>query len=832
MHTSINHAATLRIAVFAIMSIISVSAGAESHTSAGMIADEIIVSVRKQDESLQDVPISVSVLENEQLTRLGVNSLDDVTRLTPSLVLDEGFAPQDTRVVIRGLAPTRGRQNVAFLQDGIDISSEAIITAGGSLLTNPRLYDLERIEVVKGPQSALYGRSAFAGGINYVTKRPGDEVEGVVRLDGNDQSAWQTSAGISGPVISDRLNLGVTAALWDEDGYYRNSITGQKVGGTEGKGVAATALFTPTDTVEFFARIEYSDDEFDPSAQATVAATETLPVPSEAVGTILNTDLTDVLVPQGKVPDSDQLTITLSENPRTGVDYPGTDREITRFSLIGEFDLGFGELTWFSHLANVETEQFLDGQRNKSIFSENPPGAQIVTNSAELNLNQETDLVSQELRFSRQTEGPIDWAAGILYWREEAELMDASNACFTLVFPASPDPCSVLVGAFGTSEPFNRRFWDRDTKHWSAYADIDWQISEQWLLGFEVRYADEDLSIVGPDSQLIIDPSGQLGGTTTGELANDVFGQSDDDYWAPKVTLQWMPSDDSMVYASIAKGVKPAGISTVVGGVAPFVPDQFDFEQEKVWVYEVGSKATLADGAVVLNSALFFQDFTDKQVSTQVDLAPGVIGIVPDNAGAAEVWGFEADMLWLVTERLSLVASYTWLDGEYKEFLTESTGGSSLARAGNCTLGPSKNDPMKTVCTLDLSGRDLEGLAEHSLTGVVSYRFPINADMDIFTDFQAQYQSERYQSEFNVLEFQDYWIADFRLGLQTEGWEIIGYVDNVFDDDTTKSGFVSPDFTKFAIDFNPPPLTVNLPNQATYSLARPRTVGVRGAFRF
>ena len=802
---------------------------AESHVSASNAPDEIIVSVRKKDESLQEVPISVDVLTNEQINRRGVYSLDDITRLTPSLVLDGGFAPQDTRVVIRGLAPTRGRPNVAFLQDGIDISSEALITAGSSLLTNPRLFDLERVEVVKGPQSALYGRSAFAGGINYVTKRPGDEVSGTARIDVSNENAWQTSAGLSGPVIEDKLNMGVNIAWWDEDGHFRNSITGGKVGDTEGKGISTTALYTPTDSIEFFARLEYSDDEFGPAAQATVAPTETLPVPSNVTGVILNSGLTDVLVPQGRVPDRDELVITLSEDPRTGLEYPGTEREIKRFSLIGEFNLNFADLTWFSHLADTETGQFQDAQRNKSIFAENPPGSQIVTNSAESILLQKTDLISQELRLSGQG-GPIEWATGVLYWREEAKLLDGSNACFTLAFPASPDPCAVLVGALGTTEPLRARFWERDTKHWSVYADIDWNINEQWLLGFEIRFAEEDLNIIGPDSQLIIDPSGQLGGTTTGDFANNVFGELDDDYSAPKVTLQWTPSDEHMFYASIAKGVKPAGISTIGGGVAPFVPDEFDFEREKVVVYEVGNKATLANGKLILNSAVFYQDFTDKQVSTQVDISPGVIGIVPDNAGAAEVWGVEIDATWFLSEKFTLSASYTRLDGEYTLFTTESTGGSALARAGNCTLV--LDSAGDDICELDLSGRKLEGLPKNSFVGTLSYRTPINSSLDMLAEIQTQYQSKRYQSEFNVLYFDDFWLTDLKLGVQAETWEVIGYIDNFFDDETIKSGFVSPDFTLFSISFNPPPLTVNLPNQATYNLSDPRTVGIRASMRF
>ena len=127
-----------------------------------------MVTARKREETLQDVPIAVTAISVEQLQRRGIQDVEGIIQGDPSLGFDLGIAPYDTRIVVRGLSPTRGRPNVATLVDGIDVSSEAIGVAGGSLLINPRLVDIERIEVVKGPQSALYGRSAFAGAINYV----------------------------------------------------------------------------------------------------------------------------------------------------------------------------------------------------------------------------------------------------------------------------------------------------------------------------------------------------------------------------------------------------------------------------------------------------------------------------------------------------------------------------------------------------------------------------------------------------------------------------------------------------------------------------------------
>ena len=788
---------------------------AQDEARADSVTDEIIVSVRKKDELLKDVPIAISVLTQEDIERRGIRSLSDVTRETPSLIFDEGFAPQDTRVVIRGLSPTRGRPNVAFLQDGVDITSDAVTTAGASLLINPRLFDVERIEVVKGPQSALYGRSAFNGAINYVTKRPGDEFRTNATVDVNNKGKWETTGSVSGPVIKDKLSLGLNAGIWKEDGYFNNSVTGDKAGGTDGHGLAGTALFQFNDRARLYGRMEYTDDSFDPQAQATVKATKTLPIPPSASPDVIDPAVTEVLVPQGSVPKTDDLVIRNSTNPRTGGnDYPGTDREVFRFTLVGEFEFDFGNITSLSHYADADTKQFQDGLKIGDYSALNV--------GAETNLDQSTNLYSQDLRFSR-TDGPFDWTVGALYWKEEVDVDDGSLICFTI--PAQN--CADLIAPIGTTEPLNKGKWDRETEHWSAYAAIDWRINEQWTFGVEGRYVDEDLDIKGPDAALTIDPFGLLGGPPTAvpPQPGEVSSSDKDSFFAPKATLEWKPNDDLLFYGSVAQGIKPSGISTVTGGAGGFDPDLLRYDQEKVLVYELGGKTSWYDGRLQLNGAAFFQDFTDKQVSTQVPLDTGLLGISPVNADGAEVWGIESEVIWLATENLSFNLSYTWLDTEYTDFKRTSSSVSDLARAGNCAVVQvGGND----TCQIDLSNRDLEDAPDHSFVGVTTYSFPLTSEMDVFADLQVQYQSERNDSAFSVLEYEDYWLTDLRLGLSGEKWQLLGYIDNVLDEDVTRSGFVSPDFTEIQIVGS----TFVLPNQGFYNLAPPRTYGMRLSVNF
>lgn len=244
--------------------------------------DEIVVSVRKKAENLQDVPMSVTAFDADKIARQGIRNVTGVAKYTPSIQFDESFAQSDTRIVVRGLSPTRGRQNIALLVDGIDVSSEAITSSGGSLLVNTRLIDIERIEVVLGPQMALYGRSAFNGALQYVTKNPTPEFAAEIRADVNAEEGYELIGNLSGPIFGDTLGYRINATWWEQEGFYKNSITNESVGGNEGYGLALTLQSNIGENWSLKFRTEYTDDESQPSAQAFLLFNDLLETPQEA----------------------------------------------------------------------------------------------------------------------------------------------------------------------------------------------------------------------------------------------------------------------------------------------------------------------------------------------------------------------------------------------------------------------------------------------------------------------------------------------------------------------------------------------------------------------
>ena len=249
--------------------------------SNAQVIEEITVTARKKSENLQDVPISVNVITSQMMDRMGIKDLQDVTKLDPSLVFDRGFAPDDIRVVVRGIDNGRGRPVVATVIDGVDISSEALATAGASQLISPRLIDIERIEIVKGPQIALYGRTAFAGAIQYVTKGASEEPEITTSLDVAQDGFHEARFSSSAPV-TDTLGIRFNALTWDFDGFHTNTVTGNKVGGGDGRSASLLFDWNPTEKLSVRTRIDTVKDAYASPAQAFVPYNTIRDVPAAA----------------------------------------------------------------------------------------------------------------------------------------------------------------------------------------------------------------------------------------------------------------------------------------------------------------------------------------------------------------------------------------------------------------------------------------------------------------------------------------------------------------------------------------------------------------------
>ena len=956
--------------------------------------EEIVVTTRRREESLQEVPIAIKALGAEQIERQGIHNMFDIARLDPSLQMDEVFSASDTKITIRGLSNTRGRPNVAILVDGIDVTTENLGLPGSGMLANSRLLnDIERVETVKGPQSALFGRSAFGGAISYTTKDPADEFEATIGVDVAEYDQQQINLTLSGP-LGDEWGYRVNGVWWTADGFYQNSISGDDVGGGDGAGISGTLKWEPTDTLAFKARLSYSEDEYRPRAQVRVPARELMLYPQEVLdagmgepGFWVFRRLSTApggpcpLVPAGEPCNPDDATdvtgsrgltlrnhgrycrnnpalddrgptgiaspgfcvttnlgdatdpttgkeylVTHSENTFTGKDHEGYTQDLLRFSLRGDWDVGYGTFTSLTGYTDADDTDSFDTD-----YEAIGRPDRMITNWA-IDRRGSTKQFSQELRFASDYEGSTNFTAGVLYWKEKRKITDANFiiSCLPVARDRSapdqngvvpdlqldpevgplvmvPGVCDGNIGGFFPHGPSvggaNTDFlvWQpiaqqmarpgansvppvnmyANTDHLSWYAMFEWQINDRWNLTLEDRYIKERFYLNKPNQSscdklgIAVSPGNtdsRLNAVSFAPLLDEnlatpadyenlctwenqaweqnytwdmISGRTRTNFHTPKATVRWTPTDQQMFYFSYSEAQKPGGISTFIsGGSATPIEDEF-FDPEKMDVWEIGGKMSGdAAGYLQFNFATFFQDYTDKQVGTQV-INNGRLTPQIENAAAAEVWGVELDIAWqpAVIDGLTLSAGYTWLDPTYTDFMDDTTSIVRAAVNGGCekivykgTAGPDPDDlddPANggPTCRLDLGGHDLEYTPRNSFVAGIYVNRPLfSTGLNWVLDINTSYQDTRFESTDNDLFFDEYWLTNFSLGVQGDRWDVLFYIDNVKDEDTLKSASGAPDFGRqvtelgFLAGLGVSNVTATLPN--------PRVIGLRANYAF
>jgi outer membrane receptor protein involved in Fe transport len=760
--------------------------------------DTILVSARRRDESLQDVPLSVTVFDAEFIQRAGVMGFNDIARLTPSLILDRDFGGQDLRPTIRGLPATRGRPPVGILLNGVDITSEAVATAGGGLLLNMQMLDLERVEVVKGPQSALYGRSAFAGAVNYVTKRPGDSFEGKFIGQVAAYGEYMVGAAIGGPV-AEGVRIRFNGNYNRGDGYYRNDVSGDRVGGYRNYqlGTAIDLDFTEKFTAQ--ADYIYTDGQQGQPAYYQYSLIDNsaspFPLPANVAGTT-NGNLTlrssISSLPRGEMQGREKVELSL--NPRTGEDYPGSYVRTHFGTLMLNYDFGGAQLTSRTGYLNARTGVFQDidgfGRAWTNVSLPAPGGVnEPLPFNFEFRVDTKTTQFSQNIQLANLEGNGFRWAVGGLYWYENVR-QDNGTLATILTAPGASAGLNTLLG---NNPAFVSRDDGRKTTHWSGYALAEVDVTDKLILGFEARYATESYVYDFTTSQLIL-TTGLVPVSSVGGARGQRGIPYSEDTFAPKFYAQYQFNEDVMGYASAGKGIKPGGISTV--GVFNSVADN-GYRAETLWNYEIGLKSSLFDRRLLFNIAAFWMDYTDKQVSVLVvdPSQPSGLRGVTQNAGAGRVKGLELDTRFNFTRELSLNAAYTYLDAVYTDYTLLTRTPHIIAYANQCEITTVGTGSQSTQCFVDLSGNRIERAPRHAASATLAYNTKVSEKISVLGEFALQYQSERFFEDLNAHTFGEFIMADVRLTVSGDRWSVTAYIDNLFNDRTIKSGFTQGDFS-------------------------------------
>lgn len=709
---------------------------------------DIVVTARRREERAQDVPIALTVVNEELLDRTGAYNIAQVTQLAPTVQLLTSN-PRNTAVTIRGLGASYGLANDG-LEQGVGIYVDQVYYGRPAAATLD-FVDLDRIEILRGPQGTLFGKNTTAGALNITTQAPSFTPEGLAEVSIGDHGFLQAKASVSGPLVEDRLAGRLSIVSTRRDGLLENVTVGGRQNAQDSIGLRGQLLFTPTEALRIRLFADYADLTPDCCTQVYVGYGATLKpaaqqFPALAAGrgyTPASTDPFDRLADVDGAIRADQI--------HRGV------------SAIVDYDFGWATLTSVSAWRSWDW-----GPRNDRDYT----ALDIVRQSANPSWQ---DQWSQELRLSSNGSERIDWTVGLYAFHQAVETHGVTeygrDATYWLLSPTLPDALLDGYTVYNDSRI--------ETDSYAVFGQLTWNVTDRLHVTPGLRYTREEKSgvyaattaggLVTADPTLI---SRRLGIARPQAYAADL---SDDDV-SGQISVSYDAGRDVLVYASAARGYKSGGIN--MAGI-PNLPDGSPalsnavVRPEVATTWELGLKTQAFDRRLTANLAIYRTDVDDYQANV-VDTGPGALRGYLANAEKVEIQGVEVDAFARPSEHLDLYANLAWTDAQYASF---ANGPCPLELIGAATV----------AC--DLSGRDLPGVSPWAASvGGEAHRDGqfLGLTGEVYGGFDAAWRST-YNSDASVsryTEIDGYTVVNLRAGLRAEaGWEAFVWVKNALDED-------------------------------------------------
>jgi iron complex outermembrane recepter protein len=607
---------------------------APSGASAGGL-EEIVVSARRREENVQDVPISIVALGSEQLELRGIQQLSDLGLQVPNIVLMGGGATGETS----GNFHMRGIPGIATYVDGVWQSSDA------GLMTMS-VVEVERVEVLRGPQGTLFGKNSTGGAIQYVTKLPADEFGAKIELTGGEYDRRDIVASVDVP-LTDNLVTKLTGAQLYRDGFVTSRTNGRKFGDIDDRLFRGDFVWTPSDVVTFRFIAESSDLDRNGSARTLeeIRLTNARPRAFNTAGYPF-TNLTHVSgFPGGVVGEWE----TMSD-----VENDGYVSDLMRVTIDGEVDITddivFKTITGYR---DIEDRVYTDWDAAEITLIEDDRW-------------RENDQLTQEFQIQHTINDRIGYVAGFYYWNEYSATR-TFRWTFTEFRTGQLSQQAVFAAQPGfTFTPGNSdNYVGAETSGQAIFGEVNIALTDRLDLTVGVRFNDEDI-----ESYTIVPTQVMLPALPDTEPVGDVFagnkqtvGAADFSSTTPRVSVTYDWLDNLMVYASYAEGFGAGGINVnPVLGIVPYGPEELSN-------YEIGMRSDWLDGNLRLNATAFDSKWEGIQLS-QAPPDPNNPGLsIPNpiivNAAAADASGLELETQWSVGEAWRIDASMAFLDTGY-----------------------------------------------------------------------------------------------------------------------------------------------------------------------
>ena len=819
--------------------------------------EEIVVTARKREEALADIPIAITAFSAEQLIRGGYTTLQDLSFATAGMHFHKqgGQIPGrfSSRVRFRGMNsnanPPSQQVGTVFL-DGVYISDG---------VTSIDFSNIERVEVIKGPQSATFGRSTFAGAVNYVTKTPGFEYAGRVIADVAEWGGRDVTISHEGPLVDDKLSYRVSARLYGTDGQYASNADGGALGEESTQTIQAVFNWTPTENFSARFRYLWSHDDDGPAAGMLLGTTFSARFNSVGVaanagpncfsdgftsaddpdtpsdyfcGALPKVDVDSFIAPNTAISAADQSYFRSNVicDPRDGICRPklpgaplratsGLTRYQQRAALLMNYDFDGGTLDghsvdsvvgWSTMRAGWVRDFDLTAAQN--FLSQDPVVADDLT--VELNLSSPQD---RKLRYSIganffTADNVTVGNGGNTVWGSDGGVSQAvvANPDGTpLAEPATLPGPHYFMNAIPPTE-------SNDTV--GVFGSFAYDFNDDLTLDVEWRYQQDDISLSSPSNEGVPNPGGGIEAARYDEESFSSF--------LPRVTLSYDVGDRGTSWVTYSEGTLPGIFNTDFGSLDETTRDQVRAvipgislfnEEEELENMEVGFKQEFEN--FYFSAVFYMLDWSNLKTRQGVTVVEptGVQRVLnlQLNAGDAELEGLELEGGFSLGENFSGTFMLNYADGEYGTLTCGFSPFKSPIEPGN-TFGPRDCSGSRPARYPEWQGA-ISGTWTDSLAG---------GNWDYYVRMDGEYFGEAYNEEANFSTMGDFWRFNLRGGFERDDLRIEGYVKNLLDDDNYLAAARWSDFSGtflFAFLFS---------QGVAVTPAEKRTIGLRVVYDF
>ncbi|MBN7797704.1 TonB-dependent receptor [Parahaliea mediterranea] len=703
------------------------------------LMEEVVVTAQKREESIQDVSLSVARLAGESLDSkfTGGDTVLALAGAVPGLYAESSGGRTAPRFYMRGLGNPdfnpAASQPVSVVMDEVPMEK--------STFKSFPVFDVQSIEVIRGPQGTLYGRNTTAGIIKFDSNKPTDDLEGYVRTSVGNLGTFNFEGAMGGSLIDNVLSGRISVLSQNRSNWIDNTFTGKRdaIGGFDERAGRAQLLWTPTD--RFSALLLHQRRDLGGNTSSAFRAN------------ILSTGSNDL---NGHF-DRDKVNYDGGDNQRAEADGSGTNLTLT-------WDRDGYTLT--SITSHQEATRFSRSDVDGGVcnFCGDPSGPGNIPFPVDTASDSDLEQLSQELRFTSLLDGPLNYQAGFFYFEDELNFVDLNSA-----EPAAPtDSIGVRSSTF------------IENTTWAVFAQADYDLTDALVLTAGIRYTDDEKTAryAAPPSSSHFDLARSLAPVKLGD--NDT---------SLEASLAYQISDASQVYGRIASGFRAPTIQTTLNAD----PDLTTADSETILSYELGYKAELAD-KVRLNSAVFYYVVDDLQL-TAVGGESNSVRLL--NAEEGVGYGIELDVSYFATESLLISGGFGYNKTEYRDdgLATEPCG------SGMCTV----LDPIDANGNAVIDGNPFLHAPKWNLNFEVSYTHPLaNGDeLFVYTDWKVKGETNDFLYESTEYITDTQFEGGLRLGYRGlgAGYEIALFSRNITDEANVTGGI---DFNNLTAYVNEP----------------------------